>query len=75
MHPNPETKAKPKVVMLHPETIAEINEVSLSLDERQRYVVAAAMSLLKSLPAEERAEKILAARCRLAAITPAGSPA
>ncbi len=75
MHPNPTGKAKPKVVMLHPETIGVINDVSLALDERQRYVVAAAMDLLQALPTKERADRILAARCRLAAIAPAGSPA
>jgi hypothetical protein len=75
MHPNPKSKAKPKVVMLHPETITVINDVSLALDERQRYVVAAAMDLLTALPVDERVGKILEARRRLAAITPAGSPA
>lgn len=73
MHPNPKSKAKPKVVMLHPETIGVINAVSLALDERQRYVVAAAMDLLQALPTKERADRILDARFRLQ--TPAETPA
>lgn len=62
--PRPKT-VKQKAVLVDPDTLEKVNEVAASLDEKHRYIFAAAVDLLTSLEAGKVGDLVTGARRRL----------
>lgn len=62
--PRPKT-VKQKAVLVDPDTLEKVNGVAASLDEKHRYIFAAAVDLLTGLEADKVGDLVTGARRRL----------